>query len=181
MDYVLHWTISTVWNCKKGSESFARCIRMCLILEIYFQSLDRVQNDLCALYCTSIVEYCKAAVQQLLLNLSTSVSISASVYQCWKFNKEIRKAFQYFSALNNWCLPVYRSTFSFFGNRPHLVTSVSSEITADTVSARMPSDFTQHRLLWIVLAILDYDSLTVKINGFFHGFKVILIPFCPTF
>lgn len=63
------------------------------MLKIYFQSLDWVQNDLCAFYCTSVAEYCKAAVQQLLLNLSTSASISASVYCAEHLTRGLEKPF----------------------------------------------------------------------------------------
>lgn len=79
IDDVLHWTLSTIWNCKKGSESFARHVRMCPMLEIYFQSLDWVQNDLCALHCASVVEYCKAAVQWLLLDRSLHFCLNLSM------------------------------------------------------------------------------------------------------
>lgn len=41
----------------------------------------------------------------------------------------------------------------------------------------MSFGFTQHWLLRIALAVLDYDSLAIKINVFFHRFETILNPF----
>lgn len=92
-DYILHWTLSTIWNCKKGSEYFARCTRMCPMLELYFQSLPWIEWKMTSVhFIVQVLEHCKVVVQQLLLNLSTSASTSASFYQCWKFTKETRNA-----------------------------------------------------------------------------------------